>query len=295
MRKIYQLSTCDVEMEGEDMEMASNITLDKGSGGSSTQLILTAIQSSVLVAALLGNSITLCCLYWSHRKGNTLTRMSMFIVHLCLADISVAVFNVAPNLCVIASYPEACPFQMSHATCKATNYLSLVSIYGSTYVLVMTAIDRYIAINHPFRAQRLSNKHVHSMSAIAWTLAFVFSIPQTAIFKFDDEIQICFTEWHRDSRRHSIYERSYVIWFAVAVWMFPTLLIAASYINIAVVAWKRVALPGNHTVANRSKAMKPIQITIAVTAGYLICWSPWMLAMLILQFHPPPSTNSMYK
>lgn len=273
-------------------ENASALPSVQGQTDNSIQTALTVLQSLIFVFAVAGNLITLTGLYFYKRRRKKLTRMYLFILHLCLADISVALFNVVPNLCMIASYPDSCPFQVNAATCKAVNYLSLVSVYGSTYVLVMTAVDRFLAICFPLWAQRLGDRHVHIMVLIAWLLSLIFSIPQVIVFHFDEIMMICITSWHPDQDSHSYYENIYIGWFTTAVYILPTLIIAVCYISITVVVWNR----GNSLLSRgaatssqrnaRSRLLKPIQLTLAVIFGYIFCWSPWMLSMLILHYSP---------
>lgn len=256
--------------------------------GASIQLALTLLQSGICAFGLIGNITTLICLYWFHCNRKAMTRMSLFILHLCIADISVSLFNVGPSLCMIASYPDACPYQASDIMCKAVNYLSLLTIYGSSYVLVMTALDRLIAIRYPFWAQRLCNKHVHIMCLIAWVISTVFSIPQLVIFSFDAPSLRCRTQWHNDTAINVRYEKIYVAWFAAAVWIVPTIIIAGCYVSITVVIWRRDVVLDRHrqgmSAADRTRMVKPLKITFAVIVGYVLCWSPYMISMLIHQF-----------
>ena len=268
-------------------------------GGSSVQLALTVLQSLILTFAVLGNLITLSGLYLYKRHRKKLTRMYLFILHLCIADLSVALFNVAPNLCMIASFPDSCPFQTSTASCKTVNYLSLASVYGSTYVLVMTAVDRFLAICFPLWSQRLGDRHVHIMVMFAWIASLAFSIPQVVVFQYDDETLKCITKWHSNNLTHSYYESMYVGWFTTAVWILPTIIIAICYISITVVVWNRgnsLLNKGDTTSSinqksQRARLLKPIQLTLAVILCYVFCWSPWMLSMLILHFSPNIAAN----
>ncbi|XP_067937018.1 arg8-vasotocin receptor-like [Watersipora subatra] len=211
--------------------------------------------------------------------------MSLFIAHLSIADLSVAIFNVAPNLCEIVSFPKNCPLQTNTIGCKITGYMSLVPIYGSTYVLVVATFDRFLAMNYPFKAQRLNSKHVHLMSGIAWVAAFIFSSPQLFIFKYNEETQYCLAEWISHPVIHSKLAAGYAIWFALAIWILPTVVIVFCYGNIVLTVWRSERSCTRAQHLEKSKIIKPLQITLAIVIGYLICWSPWMVATLVLQFN----------
>ena len=281
------------------MNSTTALTLRNDSDGEyerSTKVVsLIATQSCIFSMAVIGNVTTLICILLSHWRQRKISRMALFIVHLSIADLSVALFNVAPNLCFLASHPKPCPFQTSVASCKVVHYISLVPIYGSTYILIMTALDRYIAINHPFRARSLVNKHVHVMSGIAWMISFIFSIPQLFIYQYNEERSKCVTEWHEVERFHKRHEDIYIIWFAIAVWIFPVIILSFCYGSILVAIWRRnQGISGKHSSSDRAKLLKPVQITLAVVLGYICCWSPWMISMLVLQFNPIGDSTGMY-
>lgn len=268
---------------------------------------LIIIQSVIFTLALGGNLIAITVLILYRRKRRKFSRMHLFILHLCVADVAVALFNVAPNLCLLISYPQPCPFQNSTQTCKATHYFSIVVIYGSTYVLVMTAIDRFLAICHPFTAQRLADSHVHMMAGLAWVLSFIFSIPQALVFDFHetDMGSGCDATWHEVAEIHKYYKDVYMAWFACAVWIIPTIIIAVCYISLTAVVWNRsgaILSRGSNSsnkpmllrrksatmsrTTNQSRLMKPVRLTLAVIIGYILCWSPWMVSMMIQTYQP---------
>lgn len=64
--------------------------------------------------------------------------MQILIVHLCLADLFVAFFNVLPQLIWDITFQ----FYGSDALCKFVKFTQVVGMYSSSYVLVTTAIDR---------------------------------------------------------------------------------------------------------------------------------------------------------
>lgn len=263
--------------------------------GTSLGSILITLQSLILFFASAGNLVVLMILYL-HRKRRRLARVNLFILHLCVADLAVAMFNVAPNLCEIVSFPEPCFLKTSSSACKIMQYLTVVSVYGSTYILVVTAVDRFLAIRFPLWAQRLTDRHAHIMAAVAWSLAFTFSVPQIIIFKYDTNSSLCEPSWSSDLSQHIRRENIYIAWFASAVWILPTIIMAICYVTITCVVVCRgqsLLKDGGKTMSihqksNRSimrkRLLKPVRLTLAVVVGYILCWSPWMLATMLFQY-----------
>ena len=59
--------------------------------------------------------------------------------------------------------------------------MRILSMFGSTLVLLAVAVDRYMAICHPFNALGKSRKQVHITVVIMWAFAAVLSLPQVKI------------------------------------------------------------------------------------------------------------------
>jgi len=73
-----------------------------------------------------------------------LSRMTAMIVHLSCADLFVAVFNILPQLLwdVTKMNDAQVGFYGNDFVCRAVAYAQLVAMFASSYVLVVTALDR---------------------------------------------------------------------------------------------------------------------------------------------------------
>ena len=67
--------------------------------------------------------------------------MYYFILHLSLADLLTAFFTLLPEVLWTITLPEF--FLEGDLMCRAVKYMQMVGPYLSSYVLIMTAIDRY--------------------------------------------------------------------------------------------------------------------------------------------------------
>ncbi|XP_046351795.1 cephalotocin receptor 1-like [Haliotis cracherodii] len=219
-------------------------------GGRSEELakVEIAVQSIILYFAIFGNLFVLIVLRLRKQK---LTRMQCFIVHLSLADIFVGIFNVLPQLVWDITYR----FSGNDFLCRSMKYFQLVAMYASSYVLVMTAIDRYVSICHPLTSQTMNPKRVHLMTLLAWGLALIFSIPQIIIFSRKEVYKGIYDCWATFDPPWTDYLNT--VWSFVSIYALPTLLLAFCYGRICHVVWISVGSKEDNRL-NRKRKNKSI-------------------------------------
>ena len=211
----------------------SNPTRDEG-----LARLEISIQSTIFFLAVFGNATVVCVLCSCRKK---LKRMDLLIMHLSLADLFVAFFNILPQLIWDITFR----FQGNDFLCRSVKYLQVVAMYASSYVLVTTAIDRYLAICYPLKAYTCSLFRVHIIVAMAWGLSFTFAIPQTIIFAYRvvaPGIQDC---W-------AIFDpfwtlQLYVTWFFLAVYVIPSCILCFLYGHMCITVWKSAVGKENHS------------------------------------------------
>ena len=59
-------------------------------------------------------------------------------------------------------------------------------MYSSTYILVITAFDRYRAICYPMFNYAWTSRRIHTLVAGAWLLSMVLALPQIFIFSLQE-------------------------------------------------------------------------------------------------------------
>lgn len=273
-------------------------------------LVEITVQCIVFCLAVIGNSTVLLTLWTRRRK---LSRVHLLMVHLSSADLFVAFGNTLPQICWDLTYV----FLGGDFLCRFVKYIQIVAMYASSYVLVMTAIDRYIAVIHPFTAHKWSSRKVHYMVAIAWSLSLLFSLPQIWIFALDVRSDGQYDCWATFSPDWTL--KLYVTGFTVLIYIIPTLILIFCYGCICYTVWKRgrvgEPLPNssgkswsnaqlnklgeqcssrysldklNYTDTNRPNAnhgisrakIRTVQMTLTVVLCYLVCWSPFFIAQM---------------
>ncbi|MBN3326582.1 AVT protein, partial [Atractosteus spatula] len=107
---------------------------------------LAKIEIALLAVIFLSASVLntgLLLVLWKRRKQ--VSRMRVFVLHLCLADLVVAFFQICPQLI----WDITDRFIGPDALCRAIKYLQIVGMFASTYMIVVMTIDRYQAICNP--------------------------------------------------------------------------------------------------------------------------------------------------
>lgn len=269
------------------------------------------VQAIILAFAIVGN---VCVLAALSRRRKMFSRMHLFILHLSIADLLVAFFNILPQMIWDITHR----FQGNDATCRFIKYMQVFVMYLSTYVLVMTAIDRYRAICHPLSNHYWTSRKVYAILAFAYSLSAILSVPQAIIFKYQaiepgSQIMDCWVDFEP-----AWTVQLYIIYFTVAVYIIPFGILSFAYGSICWTIWRkyrqhkgsdkneasdrpfiakrskpdyisdksRSTVNGNihprtHSIRGFSKAkMKTIKLTFVVIVAYLICWSPFFISQI---------------
>ena len=129
-------------------------------------------------------------------------------------------------------------FHGGKVVCKLVKYWQVLVLYASSYVLLCTALDRYIAICHPMRSHPWTVANAHRLASAAWVVASVFAIPQLVIFDFVELAPAgsgVYDCWGHFQPEWTL--PLYITWFAGAVYIVPLLCLAVIYIRICSVVW----------------------------------------------------------
>lgn len=183
------------------------------------------VQIIILFLALFGNS---CLFVVLHRRKRNFTRMHMFITHLCFADILVAFFNILPQLV----WEIVGEWKAGDFMCRFIKFMQVFVMYLSTYVLVLTALDRRRAVCSPLLSHTWTYKLVHLSVAAVYLLSAALSVPQAIIFKYQ--------ETYPGSGHKNCWVRFYPEWtlqlyitaFTVLVYILPLFVLIYAYGSI---------------------------------------------------------------
>ncbi|XP_075843521.1 vasopressin V1b receptor [Microtus pennsylvanicus] len=258
------------------------------------------ILATVLVLATGGNLAVLLMLGCQGRKRS---RMHLFVLHLALTDLGVALFQVLPQLLWDITYR----FQGSDLLCRAVKYLQVLSMFASTYMLLAMTLDRYLAVCHPLRSLQQPSHSTYPLIAAPWLLAAILSLPQIFIFSLREVIQgsgvlDCWADFY-----FSWGPRAYITWTTMAIFVLPVAMLTACYSLICCEIYKNLKvktqagreerkgwrtwdkssssspaaatrrLPSRvSSISTISRAkIRTVKMTFVIVLAYIACWAPF--------------------
>lgn len=191
------------------------------------------VQALILIVTVCGNGLVLVSLVLRRKH---LTRMDIMMVHLASADLFVACFNVLPQLIWDVTFR----FRGGDLLCRPVKYLQVVAMYASSYVLVSTAIDRWLAICRPLTTHvAWSTTKTHALVAVAWLLALIFALPQVFIFSWTMTSSGMYDCWG-DFDTFAWSMPAYVTAITCAIYVVPAAILIVTYASICCAVWRSV-------------------------------------------------------
>lgn len=258
----------------------------------------------IFLVALVGNLTVLLALYKTKKK---MSRMHLFIRHLSLADLVVALFQVLPQLIWDITYR----FNGPDFLCRIVKHVQVFSIYASTYMMVMMSIDRYIAICHPLKTLQQPTKRSRVMIIATWLGSLILSTPQYFIFSLM-EVEAgsgVYDCWASFTLYWGI--QTYITWITITVFIIPVLTMVACYSCICCSIFRNVKYKtkksaggtsfenglittGVNNVKTISKAkIRTVKMTLVIVLAYVICWAPFFtVQMWSVWDHNSPKEDS---
>lgn len=193
-----------------------------------------AVLALIFIFTVLGNCVVLLGIFFRRQK---MTRMYYFILHLSVADLITAFFNVLTQLFWEITYR----FQGGNFLCKFVKYTQILGPYSSSYVLVMTALDRYQAICFPLSNCTWTARRSKFMLGVAWAVSLLCCVPQIFIFSYQQvpsapgstsppefDCWATFPEWGG---------KAYVTWYSITVFIIPLIILVFAYSCITRAIW----------------------------------------------------------
>ncbi len=107
------------------------------------------------------------------------TTTNFFLFNLAIADLCVALFCVYQNLSLYLSSNWA----FGDLLCRMYHFIHALSYTASVCILVVIAIERYLALVHPLWARRVLTMNKLRISIITvWILSAICCLPRLIIY-----------------------------------------------------------------------------------------------------------------
>ncbi|XP_039972948.1 chemokine-like receptor 1 [Xiphias gladius] len=211
------------------------------------------IYSVVLLLGTLGNGLVIYVTGCRMKR----TVNSVWFLNLAVADFLLTAFLIFS----IVSFSQEYHWPFGHFMCKLNNFVSVVSMFASIFLLMTISLDRCLSIWVVVWAQnKRTVRKAQLITAVIWVTSVVFSIPYAY---FRDLIL-------HNGRIHCTYEFRTPKW-SLGIFRFfagfaiPFLVICVSYVAIGVRAGR----------LHRTRRHRSNRIILSVVFAFFICWLPF--------------------
>ncbi|XP_059426638.1 oxytocin receptor-like [Carassius carassius] len=269
----------------------SDVTLEMGATGDEPRdEHLAQVEIALLsVIFLCASSLNFGLLLVLWRKRQQMSRMRVFVSHLCLADLVVAFFQVCPQL----MWDITDRFIGPDLVCRLVKYLQIVGMFASTYMIVVMTVDRYQAICNPMVTFRRRRARWNLPVCVAWLASFVFSVPQLFIFS---RVQIApgvYDCWAQFIQPWG--PKAYVTWTTLVIFLVPIVTVTvcqvricrALQINLYLKTQQQQGRGEGHPLSSRTNVasvsksrIKTAKMTVVIVLAYTVCWAPFFTVQL---------------
>ncbi|XP_070698787.1 vasopressin V2 receptor-like [Pempheris klunzingeri] len=243
------------------------------------------LLSVIFVSAAILN-IVLLLILWRQRKQ--MTRMRVFVFHLCLADLVVAFFQVCPQL----MWDITDRFVGPDLVCRLVKYLQVLGMFLSTYMIVVMTVDRYQAVCHPMVKFQRTRTRLNIPVCVAWGVSLLGSLPQVFIFSQVEVAPGVFDCWAKFIQPWGL--QTYITWTTLVIFILPVITVVVCQVricraiqinlshNIQQQGSVGLSLPARASgVAGMSKArVKTLKMTVVIVLAYIVCWAPFFTVQL---------------
>ncbi|KAM9408592.1 vasopressin V2 receptor [Pholidichthys leucotaenia] len=242
------------------------------------RLEITLLSLIFIATGTLNSGLLLC------RRRKQLTRMRVFVFHLCVADLVVTFLQVCPQLV----WDVTDRFMDPDVLCRGVKYLQVLGMFASTYMIVVMTIDRYQAICNPMMTFQRRRASWNGSVCASWCVSFIGSLPQLFIFSQVEVAPGVYDCW---AQFNPWGLRAYVTWTTLVIFVLPILTVIVCQMHICRTvranfhtntqsAGER-PLSGASSMAGVSRArVKTVKMTVVMVGAYVLCWTPFFMAQL---------------
>ncbi|XP_040281201.1 G-protein coupled receptor 183 [Bufo bufo] len=236
------------------------------------RILLPIFYSMIFLFGLLGNILAMFVIHKNRRKLNSTTLYSRNLV---ISDICFAI--VSPSR--IVYYAKGFDWTFGEAFCRITALFLYINTYAGVNFMTCLSIDRFFAVVHPHRYNRIRRvKFAKIICICVWLLVFFQTFPLLIQ-------QMSQTELHTGKTRcmeYPIFEAidnlPYILLGACFIGFYlPLVIILYCYSQISIKLCQTTKKnPLSEKTGTNKKATNTIILVIVV---FLICFTPYHAAI----------------
>lgn len=213
---------------------------------------------------------------WHRKALRNIT--NTFVLALAISDIVMSGFNMPMQ----AFYEMEETAQFSTLTCKVIFSTFGLPMHISCLVILVIGIDRYHIIIYPLR-RRMTQRTAAMVLLALISASLVFVLP-IAIFSEsiqattsgkDTQYQYCVEHWPSPEIRLSYTAFTFTVQFLLPL-MLTSVLYARIYFRLHESRFRK------RDLVRKKRTNK---ILIGVVVCFFLCWTPWNVFSLVLEFH----------
>ncbi|XP_030595871.1 proteinase-activated receptor 4 [Archocentrus centrarchus] len=164
-------------------------------------------------------------------------------------------------------------WELGEPFCRLVMAIFYGNMYGSMWCLAFVALDRYIALVHPFSARTLRSQWVSlGMSAVVWTVVLAAMLPLLVSQQTYNVSTLQITTCH-DALPEKEQENYFLPYFA-------TLFAICFLLPFAIVLYCHSAVLRT-LLAERKRYIHAIRVTVLVLLVFIVCLLPSNILLLL--------------
>ena len=249
-----------------------------------TKTIKTVTLSTLIAAAVVGNSLVVASVYKNTNKRMRVVS-NYLVVNLSIADMFLAIFSLSRLIFFIHigfEWPFVGGFGVF--SCKAHNFFIVHLLFVSTMNFMAIAIDRFVAVYFPFSTV-MKGKLLYFIITATWVIPTCFFAFYWKMMNLEVRlgITVCYANvlavfpTVEDFYDFQIAQGIILTGFTLAVTV-------ALYVAIGVKLFRR-RLPGNQEENNVAQsevvARRVVRMMASVVLVFCVCWCPhWVLTTI---------------
>ncbi|XP_046330566.1 QRFP-like peptide receptor [Haliotis cracherodii] len=241
-------------------------------------VILLSLYAPIFLVGLVGNILIICTVA---SDKNVRKAKNYYLLNLAAADLMVTLFCMPMAITTIIYrlwiYGEF--------LCKAIVFVQGIAVANSIFTLTAMSIDRYISIQHPVTAHRVTSPgQALIIILVIWIVSGIFMGPLLYIRKIDTlempqltVMQFCIEDWPQDYDR-----QAFGVFLLFMIYIIPggTLAICYAHVGKTLCSDDMCRESSDSSTKRLFSRKRAARMLIILVVIFMICWLPYNITSL---------------